>query len=489
MTKGPFPAAVQTSAPPAPEQPENDEARARKVREIFSGLDWYRLPEHTEEELAGLFTVGYAIDLKYVAALGKWLWWDGARWLIEKTLLALDLARSVCRGQAKLLQKEKQSEKDKLAAAIASAATVAAVVRMASADRRHALTPEQLDTDPFLLNTPGGTVDMRTGKIQAHRREDLLTKVTAVTPDHEADAPTFWRFLDAITCGRQALQDFLQRVFGMCLTGDTRDHVLLFFLGSGANGKSTLLDLMLHVMGDYARQILSELLLEQRGESHPTGLANLMGVRLAVASELAEGQAWNEARIKSLTGDERISARFMRQDFFEFRRTHKLIVSGNHKPTLRSIDDAVRRRLLLVPFDAHFAGDQVDRDMPAKLRAEAPAILAWAVRGALAWQSGGLCPPAEVTDATEDYLLAQDTLGEWIAQACDTSDHEAETPSSELYTAFHRWKERRGERAPSTVRFSSQLQARFRKERRSGIVRFQGIRLVAPELNDGTQEG
>jgi putative DNA primase/helicase len=477
------------SALPAPEQPEDDQARAQKARKIFSGLDGFRLPEHCEDELADLFSIAYAIDLKYVAAWNKWLWWDGARWRIEKTKLPFDLARGVCRGQAKLLQKQKQAEKDKLAAAIASAATVAAVVRLASADRRHALVPEQLDTDPFLTNTPGGTVNTRIGKMQPHRREDLITKVTAVAPDDDADDSTWQCFLDAITCGRKALQDFLQRVAGMCLTGDTRDHVLLFFLGTGANGKSTFLDLMLYILGDYARQILSELLLERRGESHPTEIANLMGVRLAVASELAEGQSWNEARIKSLTGDENMSGRFVRQDFFQFPRTHKLVVAGNNRPALRSVDDAMRRRLLLVPFDAHFAGDQADPDMPAKLRAEAPAILAWAVRGALAWQSGGLCPPAEVTGATEDYLLAQDTLGEWIAQACDTSDHEAETPSSELYTAFHRWKERRGERAPSTVRFSSQLQARFRKERRSGIVRFQGIRLVAPELKDGPQEG
>jgi putative DNA primase/helicase len=432
--------------------------------------DEISLPDHAEDEIANFFTDLHGDRRRYVATWGRWLSWDGKRWCVDDTLATFDLIRACCRERAKI------AESDKIAVVIASA------------DRRHAATPDFFDSDPMLLNTPGGTVDLRTGTIREHSRDDLITKITSVAPDDGADDSAWAKFLSDVTRGDVELQDYLARLFGLCLTGDTRDHILPFFLGSGANGKSTLLDLMLYILGDYARQIPSEILMETRGERHPTDIANLLGVRLAVASEVDEGQAWAESRIKQLTGDETMSARFMRQDFFTFKRTHKLIVAGNHRPALRVVDDAIRRRIHLVPFDAHFAGDAVDLDMPAKLRREAPAILAWAVRGALDWQANGLCPPEKVTGATNEYLAMQDTLGLWVDEACVTNDPAAETQSSVLYRSFRSWKEKRGERPPSTVRFSAQLEQRFRKERRGGLVRFLGIQLRAPDL-EGQQDG
>jgi putative DNA primase/helicase len=458
------------------------EAVARKTREILSGLEGVALPDHAEDQLAVLFTLAHAIDRKFVAAWRRWLWWDGIRWRVDETQHSFDLARDVCRAAARLLQKAKENEKEKLAASILSASTVAAVVKLASADRKHAAIAGQFDADPYLATSPGGTIDLRTGELQPHRRDDYITKCTAVTPDHGADCASFRKFLNDITCSDEDQQSYLARLFGLCLTGDTRDHILPFFLGTGANGKSTLLELMLYIFGDYARQVPSELLMEPRGERHPTETANLLGIRLAIASEVDEGGAWSESRIKTLTGDETMSGRFMRQDFFTFKRTHKLIVAGNHRPALRVVDDAIRRRIHLVPFNAHFVGAAVDLDMPAKLRREAPAILAWVVRGALDWQEGGLCPPAIVARATAEYLASQDTLGAWIDEDCLVDDPTAETPSSVLYGAFRMWKEKRGERALSQVRFSSQLEQRFTKDRRGGVVRFMGIQLRAPDL-------
>lgn len=432
------------------------------------------LPDHAEFELAKFFTELHGLSRKYVAKWGRWLSWDGRRWVPDDTLATFDLVRECCRERALIV------DSDKIATAIASAKTVSAIERLARADRLHAVTPEFFDADPLLLNTPAGTVDLRTGKLREPDRNDFLTKLTAVSPDHDADDSAWAKFLSDVTLGRKDLQDYFARLIGYCLTGDIRDHILPFFLGTGANGKSTLLELVLYIMGDYARQVPSEILMEARGERHPTDIANFLGVRLAVASEVDEGQAWAESRIKSLTGDETMTARFMRQDFFTFRRTHKLIVAGNHRPGLRAVDEAMRRRIHLVPFDARFIGDAVDRDMPAKLRREAPAILAWAVRGALDWQANGLCPPGEVRGATDEYLAAEDTLGAWIDEACITSDPDARTTSSALYKSFRAWKDRRGERAPTQKRFSAQLEQRYRKKRTGGNVWFFGIQLRAP---------
>lgn len=469
-------------------QPRDDDEEyqaelTKRLSEFGADIE---LPDQAEDDIALFFSAVHENHRVYVDKWGRWLLFDGKRWQFDETLSTYDLIRRCCRERAKVVGNER------LAAAVASAKTVAGVEKLARSDRRHAAHPSDFDRDPMLLTTPGGTVDFReNGKIREHRRDDLITKMTAVTPDDDADDCTWRKFLDDITCAEDDLQDYLQRLFGLCLTGDTRDHILPFFVGSGANGKSTLLELMLHVVGDYGRQVPSEILMEARGERHPTDVANLMGVRLAIGSEVSEGQAWDESRLKMLTGDETMTARFMRMDFFTFRRTHKLLVAGNHRPALRSVDEAIRRRIHIVPFNAHFAGAQVDRDMPAKLRAEAPAILAWAVRGALDWLAYGLCPPAAVTEATDDYLASQDTLGEFVQQICDVTDPGAETPSGELYTAFHRWKERRGERPPTQKSFSAQLEQRFRKERRGGLVRFRGIRLRAPELpaNQEGQEG
>lgn len=215
---------------------------------------------------------------------------------------------------------------------------------------------------------------------------------------------------------------------------------------------------------------------QRLGDRHPTDIANLMGTRLALSSELEEGQHWAEARIKQLTGDAVLTGRFMRQDFFEFKRTHKHVIAGNHKPAIRVVDDAMRRRIHLVPFNARFTGDRMDRSMPDKLKAEAPQILAWIIAGCLEWQAGGLAPPHSVTLATQDYLDAQDSIGQWIEERCDTSDPTAMTRSGLLYANYSDWKQLRGERAPSTVRFSAQMEQRFRKDRDPGNNRvFMGV--------------
>jgi putative DNA primase/helicase len=442
-----------------------DEARKRRSQKPETAT-----PEFSDDALALEFTRRHGGDLRYVAPWGKWLRYDGTRWVEDRTIRVFDLARKVCRDAAK-------EAEEKLGRQITSAKTVAAVEKMARSDPRHATLPEQLDADPLLFNCPGGTVDLKTGELRPHRREDLITKTAGATPDHNVDDSTWVKFLADVTLGDLEIESYLQRLMGYCLSADITEHVLAFLHGAGANGKSTLIELALFIFGDYGKLIATETLMEAKGERHPTDVANLLGVRLAVSSEVEEGQHWAESRIKALTGDAVLTGRFMRMDYFEFRRTHKLLVSGNHRPAIRTVDDAMRRRIALIPFRAKFTGDTVIHDMPERLRAEAPAILAWAIRGFLEWQSAGLQPPKTVIAATEDYLTGQDTLGLWLDERCDATDPSAETQSSTLYASYKAWKEGRGERPLSHTRFSGQVEGRFRKDRRGGVVRFQGITL------------
>jgi putative DNA primase/helicase len=291
---------------------------------------------------------------------------------------------------------------------LAKAATAAAVERFAAADPVFAVTSEIWDCDPFLLGTPGGTVDLHTGAIRPAEQGDYITKLTAVAPADHAHCPLWQQFLHETTAGDQGLIQFLRQWCEYVLTGSTREQALLFICGPGGNGKSVLLNTLSGIMGDYCKTAAMESLTASPGDRYPTDFAMLRGARLVCASETEEGRAWAEVRIKQLTGGDRITARFMRQDFFEYRPQFKLVVIGNHKPTLRNVDDAARRRFNVVPFEHRPA--HPDRELEQKLRAEWPGILRWMIDGCLDWQTRALVRPQVVMDATAEYFSEQDSV-------------------------------------------------------------------------------
>jgi putative DNA primase/helicase len=424
---------------------------------------------YTDEALALRFAQAHEQDLRYIAAWGKWMRWTGTYWRQDDTLLAFDHARAVCRTAAA------ECRKPKLAGALASAKTVAAVERLAKADRRLAAVIDQWDADPWLLNTPQGVVDLRTGKTRPASETDYCTKITAVAP--AGDCPIWEAFLRRITGDDRDLQDFLQRALGYALTGLVREHALFFAFGTGANGKSVLLNTAAGVMGDYHRTAPIETFTASMSDRHPTDLAGLRGARLVTAVETEEGRRWAESRIKTLTGGDRIAARFMRQDFFEFSPQFKLLIAGNHKPGLRSVDEAIRRRFHLVPFGVTIPPDERDGTLPDRLKAEWPGILAWLIRGCLSWQERGLAPPAAVLDATAAYLEAEDAIAAWIDDIC-TRDPGTWTGSTELYTSWKAWAERSGEFAGTMKRFAANLETRgFQSQRKRDGRGFVGLRI------------
>jgi len=428
----------------------------------------------TEDALALSFTRRYHRDWRYVAGWGKWLVWDGQRWRTEDTLAATDLIRSVCRQTAV------RADNPKVAAKLASASTVGGVERLARADRRHAATTDEWDADPWLLNTPGGVVDLKTGRMRPHERADRMTKITTATPS--GDCPTWKQFIDEVTGGDKELQAYLQRMVGYALTGSTQEHALFFLYGTGANGKSVFVNTLATILGDYATNAPMDTFMETRTDRHPTDMAGLRGARFVAAIETEQGKRWAESKLKNLTGGDKISARFMRQDFFEFFPQFKLFVAGNHRPAIRNIDEAMKRRLHLIPFTITVPPERRDKNLQQRLLAERDGILAWAVQGCLDWQRHGrLSPPQRVVDATEEYFEAEDALGRWLDERC-VREVNAKSLTAELFNDWKPWAEAAGEFTGSQKRFADLLLNRGLDKWRNGmgLRGFQGIGLKYP---------
>ena len=264
------------------------------------------------------------------------------------------------------------------------------------------------------------------------------------------------------------------------LTGRTDEQILAFAHGPGANGKIVFMNTVAGVMGDYHRHAPIETFTASLVDRHPTELAALRGARLVTAVETEEGRRWAEAKIKSLTGGDRIAARFMRQDFFEYVPQFKLLIAGNHKPGLRSVDEAIRRRFNLIPFIVTIPAEERDPDLVEKLKAEWPGILAWMIEGCLDWQEGGLAAPEAVTAATAAYLEAEDALSAWIDETCER-DPAAWSSSSDLYRSWKAWADRTGEHGGSQKRFSQAMSDRGIEAKRqpgTGRTGFQGVGLA-----------
>lgn len=431
----------------------------------FDGLDW-----SSDDGLGLAFTRHYADDWRFCAAWGQWLSWTGTRWNPDRTLVLQHLVRGVCRAAQAFADKPSQRSK------LASASTVGGVERLARSDPRHASRAEDWDRDLWALNTPLGVVDLRDGKLRRHARGEHMTKLTTASP--QGDCPTWLRFLGSATGGDVELASYLQRVTGYCLTGVTREHALFFLYGTGANGKSVFVNVLATILGDYAMNAPMDTFMDSRGDRHPTDLAGLRGARFVAASETEQGRRWNESKLKAITGGDKVSARFMRQDFFEYIPQFKLVIAGNHKPAIRNVDEAMKRRLHMVPFTVTIPLERRDPRLTEKLLAERDGIMAWAVQGCLEWQRVGLRPPQCVVDATEEYFEEEDRVGEFITEDCYV--HGDARVSIE--DVFHRWRERgeqRGEYTGTSRWLVQQLLSRgfSRKRLTAGVKGLVGLSL------------
>lgn len=428
----------------------------------------------TEDSLARAFTKAYHEDWRYVAGWGNWLIWDTNRWRTEGTLGAIDLVRGICRGFAQ------QEGNPRLANKVMSSKAIAGIERLARTDRKHAGTVDEWDADQWILNTPGGIVDLHTGKTKPHDKSERVTKITTASP--KGECPTWLTFLNDVTGGDVELQKYLQLVSGYTLTGSTQEHALFFLYGTGANGKSVFVNTLTTILGDYATNAPMDTFMETKSERHPTDMAGLRGARFVAAIETEQGKSWAESKVKSLTGGDKISARFMRQDFFEFTPQFKLIVAGNHKPAIKNVDEAMRRRVHLIPFTITVPPERRDPDLQKKLLAERDGILAWSLQGCLEWQRmGKIEQPQKVREATDEYFVGEDVMGRWLEERC-ILDVNAKSLTAELFKDWKSWADAAGEFIGSQKRFSGLLTTKgVDKWKNSGGLRgFQGIRLKHP---------
>jgi putative DNA primase/helicase len=430
-----------------------------------------QVPAYSDDWLALAFSKRHADDLRYCALWGQWLHWDGARWKVDETKKIFDLVRKIIREVAVECNDAKVSKQ------IASSKTVAAVKTMAESDRQHATHSNKWDADLWLLNTPICTVDLRTGEKREHSKNDYITRIAAVGPGGEC--PNWLAFLERITAGNKELQAFLQRVVGYALTGTTTEHALFFLYGTGANGKSVFLNTLKGILAEYQKTAPIETFIESHSDKHPTDLAGLRGARLVTAVETEQGRRWAESKIKTLTGGDPVSARFMRQDFFEFTPQFKLLIAGNHKPTLRSVDEAIKRRFNLIPFTVTIPVEERDPDFAEKcLKPEWPAILQWMIEGCLEWQRIGLAPPKIVIEATNEYLESEDAVRAWIEERCEL-DSNAFEPRGRLYESWSLWADKGGEKAGSAKLLYEKLETLngIHPHKRDGNRGFKGLRL------------
>lgn len=379
----------------------------------------------TDVDAAAMFVGHFGRDFLYCDPWRKWIVWDGRRWSHDRRGASFGRSVDIAVNAGEKRQKAER---------------ISATLRVSQ--HMLAIEPEQMDTDPWIMNCQNGTLNLKDGTFRDHRREDTLTKLCPTTYDPDAKAPRWEQFLMEIMGGNEALVAYLQRLAGYSMTGVIREHILPILYGTGANGKSTFLGALRNVIGgDYAAEAAPDLLMTRGGNPHPTERADLVGKRLVTTVEVEDGRRLAENFVKQLTGGDEIKVRRMREDFWTLKPTWKIFMATNNKPEIKGLDFGIWRRVRLIPFLFVPGADKIDYNLMDKLMNETPGILAWAVRGCKAWLEGGLADPTEVLAATSDYRNDSDVIGKFFTDCCVLMPT-LKVRAGDLYEAFSEWHER-----------------------------------------------
>jgi putative DNA primase/helicase len=416
------------------------------IEESGAGLEPFR---PTDLWNARLFVHLHGSHVRYCERLGGWFHYGRNRWVRaecgEVDRLAKETVRHLYGLAATEADETRRREMAKHATRSEAAGKIGAMLDLAKTEEGIVVAPETFDADPWLLSAENGTVDLRTGVAREHQPGDLLINIAGASIGHDPHPITWERFLRDATGGDLELQGFLRRFAGYSATGITREQCLVFLYGPEAAGKSTFLRAIDAALGSYARTAEIATFLLSRREAIRNDLAALAGARAVFATEPEEGQTWDEGLIKLLTGEDRIRARFLFRESFEFGPTFKLWIAGNHRPRVRSSGGALWRRVHVVPFTRTVPEKQRDPHLFEKLREELPGILAWIIEGCLEWQRDGLRPPASVRAATAEYRTAEDALAPFIEDCCIV-EPQAKSSAGDLYKGYSAWCGANGER-------------------------------------------
>lgn len=451
----------------------------RRIQAPPAGHETFKL---TDMGNAERFVARHGRDLHYVPAWEKWLVWDGRRWAPDNLEAvrkkAKETVRSIYGDAAAHLEGDELKEAVQWAFKCENVTRFDAMIKMCRSESNVPVAPERLDKQPWVLNVLNGSIDLRSGVLGPHLRDELITQLCEVEYDPHAACPLWIETLDLVFGGNPNLISYWQTLCGLTLTGVVSEQYLPILHGSGSNGKGTVVNTIMNMLGtDYAFKAPPDLLMAKRGNEHPTERASLFGKRLVVAIETAEGARLDEAMIKELTGSDPISARRMREDFWQFDPTHKTWLVTNHKPVVRGTDHAIWRRLRLVPFVVTIEESKAVKDMPEQLAAEYPGILAWCIRGCLEWQRAGrLEAPEEVSAATSEYRESEDALRAFIEECAETGKAFDESASL-MYLGYHLWAKESGEQPVSQRRFGPAMVDRGFTRYKDSVKRYRGIKL------------
>lgn len=430
----------------------------------------------------------HGLNLRYCHPWKKWLVWDGKRWKLDSAATVRFKARKTVRAilneirtigdideRKSLFNWQISSEKRD---------RIAAFIYLTEAEEGIPVQPDDLDQHPWLLNCFNGTLDLKTLMLHEHRREDLITQLCPVPYVWDAECPLWIATLDKIFAKNQDMVGFVQRLFGYCLTGTTTEQILPILYGTGSNGKSTILNVLMTMIGtDYTMKAMSDLLMVKRNDAHPTDKMDLFGKRLVVAIETEEGARMDEPLIKELTGSDKIRGRRMREDSWEFDPTHKVLLCTNHKPVIKGTDHAIWRRPRLIPFNVKITDADADLDMPTKLLGELPGILAWCVQGLRDWQENGLNPPSEVILATEEYRKEEDILGAFLDENCTVMPG-LSAKAIAIYSRFCKWAGKANHPIVNQTRFGKAMTERGFSRSKEGTIQYNGIGLCLEVVED-----
>ncbi len=453
----------------------------RETAEMGWAVDAFSEPHLTDLGNSKRFVQRYGAAIRYVPSWG-WLAWDGKRWkrdalgdvyhMAKETVLNLHLMSFLLENdeeRRKLRQHALRSENE---------ARITAVISLAQSEQKIVASPEAFDRDPFLFNIENGTVDLRTGEIKPHNPGDLITRIASVTYNQDAACPRWETFLMEVFDNDVGLIKFIHRAVGYSLTGATNEQCLFMLHGSGSNGKSSFIETMKLLMGEYAATADFSTFLIQGRDGIRNDIAGLAGSRFVTSIEVDEGRRLAESLIKQVSGGDTVTARFLHREFFEFRPIFKLWMAANHKPIVKGRDYAIWRRIKLIPFNVVFTEDRRDKRLIEKLQGELPGILNWAVGGCLLWQLNGLNPPEAVKSATEDYRNEMDTIKNFINECCEMYPG-AQEGAGGLYRVYREWA---GRGAVSQTKFGITLsEAGYEKIILQGRKFYRGICLMTGE--------
>jgi putative DNA primase/helicase len=425
----------------------------------------------------------YGKDIRYNALWKKWLVWNGSHWEMDDGYLIHDMGLRMIRGIYEELLKTSdirdRLDIEKHAMQSESARRRKALIEVASWIPELNIKTDFLDKDPWLFNIKNGTIDLRTGELREHKQEDLITRVANVEYDQNADCPVWKQFIMEIMNYNTDLIRFIQNAAGWAITGDTSEQSMFILFGTGANGKSTFLNTIMNILGDYAIATPTETFMRKKGDQITNDIARLRGTRFVTTTEAEHGRRLSEPLIKQITGNDRMTARFLYGEFFNFVPTFKIWMATNHKPVIKGTDHGIWRRIKLIPFITRIEEEKQDKHLEQKLMLEGPGILNWLIEGAKRWCQEGLKTPAIIIKATDEYRAEMDVIGNFLKERC-LQQPGLMIKARELFKCYQDWCDDHNEHAVSERFLGLRLKEMGLEQKRSNDGRYwQGIQLAS----------